>query len=173
MSERERSTIEHVIDYNGWLRAFVHKWTGNSDDTDDILQDVYLQFLKIEEGGADPIRNMSGWLYRMARNMLINRGKKRQEVLIPAIDQAEALSDSEPEEELLQAMVWDELEAALRTLPPEQRMAFELTELEGMSSKEAAAVMETSVNTLLSRKHYAVVHLRERLHDLYQDLTLD
>jgi RNA polymerase sigma factor (sigma-70 family) len=132
----------------------------------------------------NPIENAAAWLYRVARNTIINHGKKKREEQMPEYrnddddsvirDFAELfLADGDtPESEYLRSLFWDELHKALAELPVEQREIFEQTELEGIPVKEIAQMLKVPVNTLLSRKHYAVKHLRKRLQDLYTDFVL-
>jgi RNA polymerase sigma factor (sigma-70 family) len=169
------------------LRAFIRKRIRNRADTEDVLQDVFYQLAKTVNAAMQPIEHVAAWLYRVARNAVINHGTKKREEALPADrhDESgdEALRDfsdvlcgdetspsPSPETEYLRALVWTELERALAELPPEQREVFELTEMEGLPLKEIARTTGVAVNTLLSRKHYAVVHLRRRLRALYREL---
>lgn len=176
---------EIITTYEPQLKAFVNKHVGNRADADDVVQDVFYQFLKTVETALTPIEHVSGWLYKVARNTIINRKKKKQEEEMPVwqnpddddevwSDFAEVLFNNEavpsPETEYLRSLVWVELEAALGELPPEQREIFELTELDGIPVKDIALTTGIAVNTLLSRKHYAVKFLRKRLADLYNDI---
>jgi len=167
------------------LKAFVNKHIDNASDVDDVLQDVFYQFVKTVENTLNPIEHVSAWLYKVARNTIINKGKKKREEEWPAFqgedddenllqDFSEMLFNNEtspsPEMEYLRSLVWIELENALSELPVEQREVFELTELDGIPVKEIAITTGVPVNTLLSRKHYAVLHLRKRLFDLRDEI---
>ena len=171
-----------IAEHHPKLKTFIRKRVANKEDAEDILQDVFYQFLKTVE---DPIEHVSAWLYRVARNLIINKSLKKHEEVLPYYRSDE--SDDEvfstiseflfsnetsqtPETEYLRTLVWVELDDALAELPPEQRKIFELTELDGIPVKEIAETTGVAVNTLLSRKHYAVKHLRKRLESLYYDI---
>lgn len=174
-----------VEEFQPRLKAFVRKHVDNKDDAEDILQDVFYQLVKTVEEALNPIEHVSGWLYRVARNIIINKGKKKKEEELPVFKEKDSdksifkeFSDilfvketsPSPEMEYLRSLVWTELELALSELPAEQREIFELTELDGLPVKEISKTTGVPVNTLLSRKHYAVVHLRKRMADLYQEI---
>ncbi|MDR2844243.1 MAG: RNA polymerase sigma factor [Candidatus Symbiothrix sp.] len=172
-----------IVEYQPRLKAFIRKRVSRKEDADDILQDVFYQLVKADTL-MNPIEQVSVWLYRVARNLIINRGLKKKEEALPVyadderdddvlIDFSEILFGNDtspsPEAEYLRSMVWVELENALSELPPEQREIFELTELDGIAVKDISKTTGVPVNTLLSRKHYAVVHLRKRLAELYNE----
>lgn len=175
-----------IAEYHPRLKAFIRKRVASREDADDILQDVFYQFVKAVNNTMNPIEQVAAWLYRVATNTIINKGIKKHEEELPVCRNDE--SDNEilrdfskflfnnnepslsPETEYLRSLVWTELEAALSELPREQREIFELTELDGLSVKEISQTAGVSVNTLLSRKHYAVKHLRKRLSGLYADI---
>jgi len=184
--EMRRATSLLIVEHRPKLKAFIRKRVANSEDAEDILQDVFYQFVKTVENTMNPIEQVSAWLYRVARNLIINRGVKKREVELPVYrssdsddevfnDISEFLFNDEtllsPETEYLRSLVWVELENALAELPPEQREIFELTELDGIPVKEISEATGVPVNTLLSRKHYAMKHLRKRLAVLYQDIV--
>lgn len=175
-----------VKEYAPQLRSFIRKRVSSNEDAEDILQDVFYQLVRNVSDTLNPIEQVSAWLYRVARNMIINKGTKKSEQEMPEYrrddsdndqvltDFAGILFDSDsypsPEKEYLRSLVWEELESALTELPPEQRKIFCLTELDGIPVKEIARTSGIPVNTLLSRKHYAVKHLRLRLRELYQEI---
>jgi len=174
-----------IVEYQPQLQSFIRKRVDNREDAEDILQDVWVQFVKTVDIALNPIEQVSAWLYRVTRNTIINHFTKKREDEMPVYrneesdevinrDFSEILFDDEalpsPETEYLRSIVWTELETALAELPPEQREIFELTELDGIPVKEIAQTSGVAVNTLLSRKHYAVVFLRKRLKELYKDL---
>lgn len=185
MEKNEKKTVETLVEeYQPQLKAFIRKRVNNKQDADDILQEVFYQLAKADSL-LKPIEQVSAWLYRVARNQIINHRKKKREYELPVFDSEDEtdimeefskilfdnsyLADS-PEMEYLKSLVWKELENALLELPAEQCEVFEQTELLGFSLKEISQQTGVSVNTLLSRKHYAVVHLRERLKELYYDI---
>ena len=176
-----------IVEHRPKLKAFIRKRVSNSEDADDILQDVFYQLVKTVENSMHPIEQVSAWLYRVARNLIINNGTKKREEELPVYrsndsdedvltDISEVLFGSDtsvsPETEYLRSLVWVELENALAELPPEQREIFELTELDGIPVKEISETTGVAVNTLLSRKYYAVKHLRKRLEGLYHDIVI-
>ncbi len=165
------------------IKSFIRKRVTNKEDAEDILQDVFYQLVRTVENALEPIEQVTAWLYRVTRNTIINKAKKKQEEELPAsgYDEdgnvlenfSEILFNDDnptPETEYLRSLVWKEVEVALSELPPEQREVFELTEIEGLSVKEIAEITDVPVNTLLSRKHYAVKYLRKRLKTLYDDI---
>lgn len=183
LTGKDNSLEELIVEHQPRLKAFIRKRVSTKEDAEDILQDVLYQLVKTIESTFNPIEQVTAWLYRVARNTIINKGKKMQEEELPASSYdkkdnvlsefSEVLfSDAPPtpEIEYMRSLVWQELETALAELPSEQREAFELLEMEGLSAKEVASATGISVNTLLSRKHYAVIHLRKWLKGLYNDL---
>lgn len=176
---------ELVAKYQPQLKSFIRGKVSNNDDAEDILQDVFYQLVKTVNSAMNPIENISAWLYRVAHNTIINSLTKKKEVELPYYQDDESdnsvlkdfseilfndTSASTPEMEYLRSLVWVELENALSELPQEQREVFELTELEGIPMKDISKATGISVNTLLSRKHYAVKFLREKLSILYEEL---
>jgi RNA polymerase sigma factor (sigma-70 family) len=182
----KHSLTKLIVEYQPRLKSFIKRYVSNKEDAEDILQDVFYQLSKTIETTMNPIEQVSAWLYRVAHNAIINHGVKKREEPMPTyhdsdsdsdifMDFSEILFSSEdtspsPETEYLRSLVWTELETALAELPPEQREIFELTELDAIPVKEISESIGISVNTLLSRKHYAVMHLRKRLAELYQDI---
>ena len=163
------------------LLGFIRQRVGNEADAEDILQDVWYQLTTTVD--TEPIEQISGWLFAVARNKIIDRYRRRQpaslESLLPetdepgAADLAALLLDNShnPETANLRALFWKTLQEALDELPEEQRTVFIQNELEGIPFKDIAAATGEKVNTLISRKRYAVLHLRERLLTLYREIT--
>lgn len=178
-AERKRNITQVITDYSKRLMGFIRKRVKNEADAEDILQDVFYQFV----GNSQPIEQMTAWLFTVARNKIIDRQrKKRPEALEDVFGEEEGeegglnweefLFDAgdNPEKDYLRNLFWEELNNALNELPEEQKQVFILNELEGVPFKEIAAQTGETVNTLLSRKRYAVLHLRERLGALKDEL---
>jgi RNA polymerase sigma factor (sigma-70 family) len=180
---KDRLNIADIIKNQGKrLQGFIRKRVHSREDADDILQDVYSQLLEADRL-MKPIDQISAWLFTVARNRITDQYRRKKTVSMP-----ESLSESEeesfydelsellfdngstPETEYLRAVVWEELEKALEELPDEQRLVFELTEMKGMSFKAIAQQTGLGVNTLISRKRYAVLYLRERMQLIYDEL---
>ena len=168
--------------YQAQLKDFINKRVSSREDSEDILQNVFYQFMKSDQE-ENPIEQIAAWLYSVARNQIIDRSRKRREEEMPYLSTNEddgtflkELSelmpdeDQSPEMDFIRSTVWEELEHALLELPDEQRTVFELTELEGIPFKEIAESTGIPVNTLISRKRYAVLFLRNRLYNLYEDI---
>jgi RNA polymerase sigma factor (sigma-70 family) len=162
------------------LLGFIRQRVGNEADAEDILQDVWYQLTTTVD--TEPIEQISGWLFAVARNKIIDRYRKRRpESLEPMLRDGEdpagpdltgiLLDDSRnPETANLRALFWKTLQEALDELPEEQRMVFIWNELEDIPFKEIASMTGENVNTLISRKRYAVLYLRERLLTLYNEI---
>ena len=186
MSKSHKNLETQVKENLPRIRNFIKKRVANNEDAEDILQDVFYQFLKAMESTQNPIEMVSSWLYRVARNTIINKHKKKKEGPIPTywydedgfLIEEYALFPKEndfgnPEQSYMWAMVWQELSEALLELPIEQRNVFEWTEFEGISIKKISEITCVPTNTLLSRKHYAVKHLRNRLKNIYDEVILN
>lgn len=161
------------------LGEFIRRRVANEADAEDILQDVFTQ-LASSYSVTEPIEQMTAWLFRVARNRIIDWYRKKRPEPLPQsgsdpdapLNLEDILFDptQNPDQVYARSLVWTELADALDELPEEQRDVFILHELEGKSFKEMAEESGVPLNTLLSRKRYAVLHLRDRLHQLYQDL---
>ena len=180
--EQDRRISEVVKREQSRLRNFIRRRVPDPRDAEDILQDV---FYKLVEANRllMPIEHVTGWLFRVARNRITDLFRKKRPESFS--DTAVADEDAEllqledllpspadgPEALYARNVLLDELELAVDELPEEQREVFVAHELEGRSFKEMAAGTGVNVNTLLSRKRYAVLHLRERLQSIYDDFT--
>lgn len=184
-TEHKENVERQIKEHQPRIRSFIKNRVPSTEDAEDIAQDVFFQFVKTMDTTHNPIENISGWLFRVARNLIVNKNKKKKEAplfmehdgddsegviasLFPQTDEADS-----PVNVYIRSLMWEELELALTELPIEQREIFELTELEGVPVKEISAVTGISINTLLSRKHYAVKFLRKRLKTTYEELIND
>src|SRR6266480_2037477 len=148
----------------GRLRSFIRKRVPDPSDAEDILQDVFYELID----STKPIEKVTAWLFRVARNRIIDRfRKKKQEPL--SVDDLLPSRDGGPDADYARSVLIDELAAALEELPKEQREIFIAHEIDGRSFKEMSEATGVTVNTLLSRKHYAVLHLRRRLQEIYEE----
>jgi RNA polymerase sigma factor (sigma-70 family) len=182
MSGQRRAISEIVAEEGARLRNFIRRRVPDPADAEDIAQEVFYELVEANHL-LMPIEHMTGWLYRVARNRITDLfRKKRTETFSDAAVEEEdgellriedmlPSSDAGPEALYARSVLLDELELALYELPEDQRDAFVAHEIEGRSFKEIAAQTGVSVNTLLSRKHYAVLHLRERLRSIYDEFT--
>ncbi len=179
MAEEQGRNIAAIIgDYSKRLLGFIKKRIGNDADAEDILQDVFYQLA----GNTQPIEQLTAWLFRVARNRIVDVQRKHKPELLddiyPSSGEEDMLGwtdllsdlDDTPENTYLRNLFWETLNTALDELPAEQKEVFVLNELEGVSFKEIATQTGLTVNTLLSRKRYAVLHLRERLQVLRDEL---
>jgi RNA polymerase sigma factor (sigma-70 family) len=180
--EQDQRISEVVTREQSRLRNFIRRRVPDPGDAEDILQDVFYELVEANRL-LMPIEHVTGWLFRVARNRITDlfRKKKPETFSDAAVEgeggevlQIEDLlpsPDAGPEALYVRNVILDELELALDELPEEQREVFVAHELEGHSFKEMAAETGVSVNTLLSRKRYAVLHLRERLQSIYDEFT--
>jgi len=179
--DQNRRIAETVEREQGRLRNFIRKRVLDDGDAEDILQEVFYELVQAYRL-MKPIEQVGAWLFRVARNRIIDRFRQRRpeppantthggedageffpwEELLPS-------PDAGPEAAYAREVLMDEIEAALDELPDEQRAVFVAHELEGRSFNELAASTGVGVNTLLSRKHYAVLHLRKRLRAIYDE----
>jgi RNA polymerase sigma factor (sigma-70 family) len=180
--EQDRRISEVVSQEQSRLGNFIRRRVPDPRDAEDILQDVFYELVEANRL-LMPIEHVTGWLFRVARNRITDLFRKKQ----PESFSDAAVADEHGEllqwEDLLpspaagpealyaRAVLLDELELALDELPDEQREVFVAHELEGRSFKQMAVDTGVSVNTLLSRKRYAVLHLRERLQSIYDEFT--
>jgi RNA polymerase sigma factor (sigma-70 family) len=176
---RNAAVNEAVRSQRSRLIEFIRRRVRTDEDAEDILQDVFYQLVS-SYSITEPIEKLSAWLFAVARNKIIDWYRKRKHDASKPIDDETGLPlnledilydpAQEPDEVYVRSLVWTELAEALDELPEEQREVFVMHELEGKSFKEIAAITGDSVNTLLSRKRYAVLYLRENLQELYDEL---
>ena len=157
---------------------FIRSRVRDPTDADDILQDVFYEFVQAYRL-PEPIEQVSAWLFRVARNRIIDRFRKKKEVRLDdmagddgedcRLDLLLPSADGSPEDAYARSVLLEELQTALEELPANQREVFIAHELDGASFKEMAAQSGLSINTLLARKRYAVLYLRTRLQSLYDN----
>lgn len=176
--EQDERISELVTRERSRLRHFIRRRVPDPRDAEDILQDVFSELVEANRL-LMPIDHVTAWLFRVARNRIVDlfrRKKPDRFNELAAVDEGEEVlrleellpsGDAGPEALYVRKVLLNELELALEELPKEQRDVFVAHELEGRSFKEMAAETGVSINTLLSRKRYAVRHLRERLQDVY------
>ena len=172
--------IETIKAYGKSLMGFIRKQVKSDADAEDILQDVWYQFSNVIN--AQPIEQTSAWLYRVAKNKILDKHKKHGESLLEDLYKFESGEDavdlmnllmiegSTPETAYLRNLFWEQLFIALDELPLEQKQVFIWQELDDLSFEEISANTGVKINTLVSRKHYAVLHLRKRLKQLYKEI---
>ena len=180
MAEQDQRISEAVERERARLGNFIRRRVADQGDAEDILQDVFYELVEAYRM-MKPVEQVTAWLFRVARNRITDlfRRKKREARIEPTTfaEDGERLSwedllpspDAGPQAALARSMLLEELDAALDELPEEQREVFIAHELMGYSFKELAAQSGVSMNTLLSRKHYAVVDLRQRLQAIYDE----
>ena len=182
--EQDERISEVVKREHSRLRNFIRRRVPDPRDAEDILQDVFYELVEANRL-LMPIEHVTGWLFRVARNRIIDLFRKKRPENFSDVavahedDEGELLRledllpsvDASPEALYARSVLLDELELAVEELPEEQREVFIAHELEGRSFKQMAAETGVNVNTLLSRKRYAVRHLRQRLQDIYDEFT--
>jgi len=187
MVEQDQRISEAVVREQSRLRNFIRRRVADPGDAEDILQEVFYEFVETYRM-MKPVEHISGWLYRVARNRITDLFRKKSREGVRNEPIRGTRNHGEPGEELLleellpspdagpdaayaRSMLLEEVDEALDELPAVQREVFIAHELMGYSFREISAQTGASVNTLLSRKHYAVLHLRERLQDVYDEFT--
>lgn len=180
MTEQDRRIAEVIAVERPRLRNFIRKRVPNEADAEDLLQEVFYELVEAYRL-LKPIDFVSAWLFRVARNRITDLFRKKKPELFSdaalADDEGDSLQiedllpspDDGPEALYIRNALLDELDLALAELPEEQRAVFIAHELEGRSFKELSQQSGVNVNTLLSRKRYAVLHLRERLQNIHDD----
>lgn len=182
MAERDRQLSEIVAEQRARLRNFIRRRVPDPADAEDIVQEVFYELVEANRL-LMPIEHVTGWLYRVARNRIIDlfRTKKPERFSDAAIEnedgeilQVEDLlpsPDAGPEALYMRGVLLDELELAIEALPDEQREVFMAHEIDGRSFKELSAETGINLGTLVSRKRYAILHLRERLQNVYDEFV--
>ncbi|MBC7886834.1 MAG: sigma-70 family RNA polymerase sigma factor [Ferruginibacter sp.] len=178
-AERNNNITTTIKGISKRLFGFIKQRVASTEDAEDILQDVFYQFA----GNPEPIEQASGWLYRVARNKITDSYRKQKlplaDDVLSSIETDEAVmdwremllpADSNPETEYLRNLFWEALQEALDELPAEQSIVFVQNEIEGIPFKDIEQQTGVSVATLISRKRYAVLHLRDRLKLLKDEL---
>ncbi len=178
-AERNNNITNTIKAISKRLFGFIKQRVGSTEDAEDILQDVFYQFA----GNAEPIEQTTAWLYKVARNKITDSYRKHKlplaDDVLNTVETEEDnfnwkevmfTNDTNPETEYLRTIFWEELKAALDELPAEQREVFIQNEIEGIAFKDIAALSGEGVATLISRKRYAVLHLRNRLGVLKDEL---
>ncbi|MFM0499724.1 sigma-70 family RNA polymerase sigma factor [Paraburkholderia caffeinilytica] len=184
MTDRDSDITATVVRERTKLVNFIRRRIRDPNDAEDILQDVFHEFVHAYRLPA-PIEQASAWLFRAARNRIIDRFRKKKEQPLPDLPQDEDDASSEyrldlalpahdagPEALYARTVLLEALQDALDDLPPDQREVFIAHELEGRSFKDMAAESGVTLNTLLARKRYAVLHLRARLQAIYDELDI-
>ncbi|MCW3089105.1 MAG: polymerase, sigma-24 subunit, subfamily [Ferruginibacter sp.] len=180
MSADRNNNITNAIKvFNKQLLGFIRQRVSSTEDAEDILQDVFYQFA----GNTEPIERAGSWLYKVARNKITDSYRKQKlplaDDVLSSIETDEAMldwkeillpSDTNPETEYLRNLFWEALKVALDELPVEQSSVFVQNEIDGIPFKEIEQQTGVSVATLISRKRYAVLHLRDRLSVLKDEL---
>lgn len=174
----KRTIIETVKQYSNRLLRFIRGQVRTDEDAEDILQDVWYQLSKVVD--LDGIESISGWLFQVARNRITDSYRKKREDTLSdlTVDEDDDLSFRDilladvntPEDQFFKDIFWDELMRALDELPENQRLVFVQNELEDHTLQEIADQAGENLKTIISRKRYAVQHLRKRLQRLYNEL---
>jgi RNA polymerase sigma factor (sigma-70 family) len=180
MNHSPSKNISSVIrEFGNRLLGFIRKRVNTDADAEDILQDVWYQFTATVDTG--PIEQVGSWLFKVAGNKIIDRYRKKKPASLDSLlddeeDEGPGFRDilfddsNNPESEMLRSLFWKALNDALEELPEEQRNVFTWNELEDQSFKDISLRTGEKISTLISRKRYAVLHLRNRLQTLYNEI---
>lgn len=177
--KKQNRLVEIVSDYGARLRNFIRSRVPSEEDTDDLLQEIWYQLSGFVD--LDEIESISGWLYRVARNKIIDRYRREQPLfledqLFEDDDGSWSLKDillgsEDQQDSFFQDLFWNEFRTALEELPEAQRKVFIKNEMEELTLQEIADEQKVSLKTVISRKRYAVQRLRARLQKLYDELN--
>jgi RNA polymerase sigma factor (sigma-70 family) len=183
MAEKAKQNIAgSIAEYGKRLFGFIRSKVRSEEDAEDLLQDVWYQFSNLSN--IEEVDSVSGWLYRVARNKITDFYRKKRTDSIEdrsyenedgEINFREIMlaDDSDPAMKLFKDLFWEELMAGLDELPANQREVFILNELEDMTLQEIADMKNENLKTIISRKGYAVKHLRNHLSELYKEFNND
>jgi RNA polymerase sigma factor (sigma-70 family) len=177
---KKQNIVQAVKEYGSRLFRFIRGKVGTDEDAEDILQDVWYQFTNISATGT--IEQVSGWLFAVAKNRITDKHRKQQPELMDDYSYEDAegefhfkeilfAEEKDPAAAQLKKLFWKEMFAALDELPENQRQVFVWNELEDMTLQQIADKTNENIKTIISRKRYAVQHLRKRLQYLYNDLS--
>jgi len=183
LADRRELEIEHtVIKERKRLLNFIRQRVPDRDDAEDILQDVFVQFTQAYRK-IESIERVTAWLFRVTRNKIADLYRKKKPESFSSMRSRDAEDDEalnledilpnmnfDPEDSMMRDVIWEALEAALEKMPPNQRDVFVMHEFEDISFREMSEMTGDPINTLLSRKRYAVQFLRKKLEDIYNDL---
>lgn len=178
LEDKNSYLLKTIQDYGKGLLSFIRRRVKNDEDAQDILQDIWYKLSSAVN--TAPVEQTSAWLYRVARNQITDKHRKHSESLLDDIfsddddpDYSAILfpDSSTPETEYVRNLFWEHLFKALDELPEEQKQVFIWQEIDDIPFQQIAAQTGVNVQTLVSRKRYAVLHLRKRLKQLYDELT--
>lgn len=179
--EKNQRILQTIRSYGKGLMGFIRSRVKSDEDTEDIMQDVWYQLTAIVN--SEPIEQTGAWLYRVARNRIIDKHRKKTESLfedsLADTDDEDApdframlLTEAKtPETEYIRNIFWEQLFRALEELPQEQRQVFVSHELDSIPFQQIADSTGENIQTLITRKRYAVLHLRKRLKQLYKEIN--
>jgi RNA polymerase sigma factor (sigma-70 family) len=179
--KKSRSISDTVKQFGGKLLGFVRQKVNSQEDAEDILQDIWYQLTRLND--LEELENIGAWLYRVARNKIIDGYRKKTTESLEEIgyqnEEGEfnfkeilLLDDSnDSETQFFKELFWEELKNALNELPEKQRVVFELNEIEGFTLQQIADERGENIKTIISRKGYAVKHLHNKLAYLYEELN--
>jgi len=180
LSQKKPNIIQTVTSYGKQLLGFIRQRVNSDEDAEDILQDVWYQLSSVPE--LDAIEQIGSWLYRVARNRIIDKYRKQKPESLEdyGFEDEEGefyfkdillADDGTPETVYMKELFWEQLTQALEELPENQRQVFIWNEIEDQTFQEISDRTGENIKTLISRKRYAVKHLRGRLETLYQEFV--
>jgi len=185
MTDQDERITEVVSRERNRLRSFIRRRVSDAGEAEDILQEVFYELIAATRL-LQPIEQVSAWLFRVARNRIVDRFRRKgnspveldagagpEEGEVLGLEELLPSEDAGPEALFARRLLLEELDAALDELPAAQREVFLAHELEGKSFREMAQESGLNINTLLARKRYAVLHLRKRLRDIYREMDTD